>query len=191
MGSYPVIVPVSPGVLCAMGDATTQMRYEHARSFNKTITKTNNEEIARWLEDMQEVVMKDLEEEGIARADQIVKFEAGVRYRGQGFEVDIPIELDDFKTSMGLEILETAFNEEHERLFTFNLDVEHEIVNLRAVAIGQGRRCRPRRFRKATAIRTRRNCATTICGWTEKNSPRPFMTARNLNMATGWTVPAW
>jgi len=138
MGSYPVIVPVSPGVLCAMGDATTQMRYEHARSFNKTITKTSNAEIARWLEDMQEVVMKDLEEEGIARAEQIVKFEAGVRYRGQGFEVDIPIELDDFKVSMGLEILETAFNEEHERLFTFNLDVEHEIVNLRAVAIGQG-----------------------------------------------------
>ena len=29
------------------------------------------------------------------------------------------------------------FNEEHHRLFTFNMDTPHEIVNLRAVALGQ------------------------------------------------------
>ncbi|MFC7050909.1 hydantoinase/oxoprolinase family protein [Emcibacter nanhaiensis] len=138
MGSYPVVVPVSPGVLCAVGDATTQMRYEHARSFNRTSTKTSDGEIATWLAEMQEVVMKDLEEEGVARADQVVKFEAGVRYMGQGFEVDIPIELADFQAGGGLDKLMQAFDEEHERLFTFNLDVEHEIVNLRAVSIGQG-----------------------------------------------------
>ncbi|WP_321390551.1 hydantoinase/oxoprolinase family protein [Emcibacter sp.] len=138
MGSYPVIVPVSPGVLCAVGDATTQMRYEHARSFNRTVSKTTDQEVANWLDEMREVVMSDLEEEGIARADQIIKFEAGVRYCGQGFEVDIPIRAEDFRTGQGLETLMKSFDEEHERLFTFNLDVEHEIVNLRAVAIGQG-----------------------------------------------------
>ena len=29
------------------------------------------------------------------------------------------------------------FDEEHKRLFTFNMDTPHEIVNLRAVALGQ------------------------------------------------------
>mgnify|MGYP001795508606 CR=1 FL=1 len=30
MGSWPAVSPVSPGVLCALGDATTQMRTETA-----------------------------------------------------------------------------------------------------------------------------------------------------------------
>lgn len=138
MGSYPVIVPVSPGVLCAVGDATTQMRYEHARSFNRTVKNTSDTEILEWLDAMGEIVMADLEEEGIAREHQTVKFEAGIRYRGQGFEIDMPIDDQDFKNGTGLELLKNNFNEEHHRLFTFNLEVEHEIVNLRAVAIGQG-----------------------------------------------------
>ncbi len=137
MGSYPVIVPTSPGVLCATGDATTQMRYEHARSFNRMVPDTSDAEIADWLSDMAETVMRELEDEGVPRAQQTVTFEAGVRYAGQGFEVDLPITEDQF-TGGGIAGLTKAFDVEHERLFTFNLDVTHEIVNLRAVALGQG-----------------------------------------------------
>jgi N-methylhydantoinase A len=36
----------------------------------------------------------------------------------------------------GLAALVRRFDEEHERLFTFNMDTPHEIVNLRAVALG-------------------------------------------------------
>lgn len=137
MGTYPVIVPVSPGVLCATGDATTQMRYEHARSFNKTISDTTDGEIASWLADMQETVHGELEAEGIPRSEQTVFFEAGVRYLGQGFEVDLGIDLSDYQSGGGIEKLKAIFDEEHRRLFTFKLDVEHEVVNLRAIALGQ------------------------------------------------------
>lgn len=138
MGSYPVIVPVSPGVLCAAGDATTQMRYEHARSFNRGVAKTSDAEIAEWLQDMQETVHRELETEGVPRAEQIITFEAGIRYMGQGFEVDMELSLADFEADQGIERLKAAFDAEHKRLFTFNLDVEHEVVNLRAVALGKG-----------------------------------------------------
>lgn len=138
MGSYPVVVPVSPGVLCATGDATTQMRYEHARSFNRTVKQTDDAEVAKWLAEMRETVARELEEEGVARDQQTITFEAGVRYAGQGFEVDLPINLNDFESGDGIAKLQAAFDEEHKRLFTFNLDVVHEIVNLRAIALGQG-----------------------------------------------------
>ncbi len=138
MGSYPVVVPVSPGVLCATGDATTQMRYEHARSFNRTVKQTDDAEVAKWLSEMRETVARELEEEGVARDEQTITFEAGVRYSGQGFEVDLPINIGDFEADKGVAALQAAFDEEHKRLFTFNLDVVHEIVNLRAIALGQG-----------------------------------------------------
>lgn len=138
MGSYPVIVPVSPGVLCATGDATTQMRHEHARSFNKGVTKTSDAEIATWLKDMGEVVQQGLDAEGVDRADQEVIFEAGVRYMGQGFDLDMEISLSDFEAGKGIAALKAEFDAEHKRLFTFNLDVEHEVVNLRAIGLGRG-----------------------------------------------------
>lgn len=138
MGSYPVVVPVSPGVLCATGDATTQMRYEHARSFNRTVKQTTDSEVAEWLADMRETVVKELEDEGVPRTMQTITFEAGVRYKGQGFEVDLPINITDFEAGKGIDLLKDAFNEEHKRLFTFNLDVVHEIVNLRAITLGKG-----------------------------------------------------
>jgi len=72
MNSWPVIVPRSPGVLCAVGDATTQARSELSRSHSKKRSQTNSSEIAKILKEM-----------------------------------------------------------------TFNMDAEHEVVNLRAVALGK------------------------------------------------------
>jgi N-methylhydantoinase A len=41
MGSWPVLVPPSPGVLCAFGDATTRTRNDCSRSFVKRFTDTD------------------------------------------------------------------------------------------------------------------------------------------------------
>ena len=45
MGSWPVIVPPSPGLLCAFGDATTRTRNDCSRSFVKRFTETDVGEI--------------------------------------------------------------------------------------------------------------------------------------------------
>lgn len=136
-GSWPVIIPPSPGVLCASGDATTRMRVETQRSFNKRSDNTDDAEIAEVLESMAEEVANELESEGVPRADQTSAFEVDVRYNGQAFEVPLEVKLEDFKSGGGLAKLMTTFDTEHERLFTFNLDVPHEIVNMRAVALGK------------------------------------------------------
>jgi N-methylhydantoinase A len=137
MSSWPVIVPPSPGVLCAYGDATTRMRVETQRSFNKIVSGTSDSEIAAVLADMANVVGAQLTAEGVPTADQTLSFEIDVRYSGQAFEVPLPVKLEDFKAGKGIKTLEQAFDDEHKRLFTFNLDVEHEFVNLRATALGK------------------------------------------------------
>ena len=136
-GSWPVIIPPSPGVLCASGDATTRMRVETQRSFNKRSNNTNDAEITEILQSMADEVASELESEGVPRADQTPAFEVDVRYNGQAFEVPLEVRLEDFKAGKGLAKLMETFDEEHKRLFTFNLDVPHEIVNMRAVALGK------------------------------------------------------
>jgi N-methylhydantoinase A len=45
MGSWPVIVPPSPGLLCAFGDATTRTRTDCSRSFVKRFSDSTTEEV--------------------------------------------------------------------------------------------------------------------------------------------------
>jgi len=137
MQSWPVVIPLSPGVLCAYGDATTRMRIEAARSLNQRRKETDDSAIVAALQQMRKEVARELEAEGVARHDHEYSFEIDVRYYGQAFEVPLPVSLADFEQGMGLQRLIERFDAEHKRLFTFNLDADHELVNLRAVARGQ------------------------------------------------------
>ena len=135
MGSYPAVSPVSPGVLCALGDATTRSRTESARSMSKRISQTTLDEVLGILHEMGEQVRAELLGDGVPAAEIETSFEIDVRYTGQAFEVPMPIDLKRLKAD-GFPALTHRFDDEHHRLFTFNMKAEHELVNLRAVAMG-------------------------------------------------------
>lgn len=136
MGAWPAISPVSPGVLCALGDATTRMRTETARSFSRLATETKVEELISVLDEMAAQTRAELTNDGIPEGQITSEFEVDVRYAGQAFEVPLTIDPDTLRAK-GIDGILERFDEEHRRLFTFNMDTPHEIVNLRAVALGE------------------------------------------------------
>lgn len=136
MGSWPAISPVSPGVLCALGDATTRMRTETARSFSRLASTTRAEELIAILGEMAAQTRAELLSDGVPEAEIASEFEVDVRYAGQAFEVPLTITPEVLRAD-GIEGILKRFDEEHHRLFTFNMDTPHEIVNLRAVALGR------------------------------------------------------
>lgn len=136
MGSWPAISPVSPGVLCALGDATTRMRTETARSFSRLASATRAEDLIAILDEMAAQTRAELVSDGVPEADIVSEFEVDVRYAGQAFEVPLTITADVLRAD-GVDGILRRFDEEHARLFTFNMDTPHEIVNLRAVALGR------------------------------------------------------
>ena len=126
MGSWPVIVPPSPGVLCAYGDATTRLRNEAARTFIRRFSDTSDDEVAGILRELATEAARTVDADETA-----TRYQVDVRYHGQGFELPVEIDLDGF----ALDRVGGEFDAEHEQLFTFTLDAEHEIVNLRAVVL--------------------------------------------------------
>ncbi|WP_088314068.1 hydantoinase/oxoprolinase family protein [Kineosporia sp. R_H_3] len=136
LGSWPVIVPPSPGVLCAYGDATTSLRDESARTFIRRFSETSDTEVAEALAELAAEAQGRLDAEGVAREDQTVTYTVDVRYHGQGFEVPVPVDAATLGDG-GLAAVGARFDTEHTRLFTFALDAEHELVNLRAVVTGR------------------------------------------------------
>ncbi|MFC5819346.1 hydantoinase/oxoprolinase family protein [Nonomuraea harbinensis] len=140
-GSWPVIIPPSPGVLCAYGDATTCLRDEASRTSIKRFSQLTDDELRQMLTELAERAAATLEAEGVGRADQTVTYQVDVRYHGQGFEIPIDLGLDT-----GLEALGKAFDAEHERLFSFLLSNEHEVVSARASVSGPRPDVRPVRL---------------------------------------------
>lgn len=136
MGSWPAISPVSPGVLCALGDATTQMRAETARSFSRRFSDTDEAEVRAILDEMAAQTRDALKADGVPEGEITSQFEIDVRYEGQAFEVPLAIDAETLARD-GLAGITARFDAEHKRLFTFNMESAHELVNLRAVALGK------------------------------------------------------
>lgn len=142
LGCWPVIVPPSPGLLCALGDATTRIRNEVGRTFVRRFSETSGDELLAALRELGESAAATLDAEGVARDDQLLTYQVDVRYRGQGFALAVSVDAARL-TGEGVMSVARDFDNVHRQLFTFALDVEHEFVNLRAVAEGKAPRVKP------------------------------------------------
>jgi N-methylhydantoinase A len=131
MGSWPVIIPPSPGVLCAYGDATTRLRAEASRTFIRRFDDTTDAEVAGILRELEAEAQATLTEGSDGDPETTTRFQVDVRYHGQGFEVPVEVDVD----GLSLDAVGAEFDTEHEQLFTFALDADHELVNLRAVVL--------------------------------------------------------
>ncbi len=137
LGSWPSIIPPGPGVLCALGDATTAVRDERARTYVRRFQDTSAKEIEQILKSLAAEASKAIEGEGVAKSEITTTYQVDLRYHGQGLRLSIAVDLKDLQ-KRGLKSVSDQFDEEHKRLFTFALPLEHELVTLRAAVQGRG-----------------------------------------------------
>ena len=136
-GAWPVIIPPSPGVLCAYGDATTSMRDEAVRTLMRPFSALDDDSLRDVLSELAADARASLLRDGLDEDSLTLTYAADLRYHGQGFEIPVEIDLQAFDgAGGGIGALRAAFDAEHERLFSFLLDNEHEIVTVRATATG-------------------------------------------------------
>ena len=135
MGSFPVLVPPAPGVLCAIGDLVADFRDEFAQTYIRVMGAAQPDEVAEILTGLGERADTWLEGEGIDPAARSIAYTADMRYHRQGYEIPVPVDPDEART--GLEGLEERFNALHEQLYGFRMPgTAAEIVNLRAIGSG-------------------------------------------------------
>lgn len=135
-GAWPVIIPPSPGVLCAYGDATTSLRDESSRTLLRRFSELSDDQVRGVLLELEATARESLLVAGLKEEDLTVTYSADLRYHGQGFEIPITVDIGTFSQGSGLSSLRSRFDAEHERLFAFLLDNEHELVTARATVSG-------------------------------------------------------
>ena len=131
-GSWPVIVPPGPGVLCAYGDATTEIRDEASRTYVTRVDAISAEELMNELDDLRARAAESFLADGIGEDRQKVSYQADFRYAGQAFQLSLPVSSEALREH-GLGALTDEFDRQHEQLFTFAHGQDHEIVMIRAV----------------------------------------------------------
>ena len=134
MGSFPVLVPPAPGLLCAIGDLVADFRDEFAQTYIRVFGDA--ERRARWPRSSRRSASRAtewLDGEGID--------ERGARHHLQRRHALPPAGLRDPGRARprrgarnGLADLDERFNQLHEQLYGFRMPgTPSEIVNLRAV----------------------------------------------------------
>jgi N-methylhydantoinase A len=136
MGSFPVLVPPAPGLLCAIGDLVADFRDEFAQTYIRVLPEAAEEEVASILEGLGERARAFLDGEGIDVESQYIAYTADMRYHRQGYEIPVTIDPAEVRAN-GLDGLDERFDLLHEQLYGFRMhDTLSEIVNLRAVGSG-------------------------------------------------------
>ena len=136
LGSWPVLVPRAPGVLCALGAAVTPYRNEFVSSIMQRLDRADPEEIDAIRQKHRAAAEDWLAAQGIPDENRTITYQLDMRYYRQGLE--IPLEVGDgWLAEEGFDGLRRRFGEVHEHLYDFSLDTEAEIVNLRVAAAGE------------------------------------------------------
>jgi N-methylhydantoinase A/oxoprolinase/acetone carboxylase beta subunit len=92
MGSFPVIVPPSPGLLCALGDLVASFRNEFAQTLIRLTAEVGDDELRATLDELEGRAREGMEAERIPDESQHVDFVADMRSRGQGYEIPVPLD---------------------------------------------------------------------------------------------------
>jgi N-methylhydantoinase A len=112
MGSFPLIVPPAPGLLCAIGDLVADFRDEFAQTYIRLLADATPDEVAGSLDHLGARAATWLDSEGIPDDTRTVTYTADMRYRGQGYEIPVAIDPAEIRAD-GVEGLEERFNGLH------------------------------------------------------------------------------
>jgi N-methylhydantoinase A len=137
MGSFPVVVPPGPGLLCATGDLVAHFREEFARTLIRTVDAVTPEEVSAVLKELGAEAEKWLAREGGAGNVQEVSYNVDLRYYRQGYEIPIEVTEEELAAG-GVDLLVERFHELHEQFYGFRMEgTTCEIVNLRSIAVAR------------------------------------------------------
>lgn len=173
-----VIVPPTPGVLCALGCLMADFRSDFIRTLYLRVSEIEPKDLENHFEVIAQEARDWLAEQHTDETTDAVELRlvrtADMRYRGQSFELTIPVP-DDLSTSSGIAQLLDGFHQYYEQIYGHSdRDAETEIISARVQVVGQT--AKPR-------------MATGAGDWTASPQPIGVRTVRLTDQP--WEAPVY
>lgn len=130
-----VVVPPTPGVLSALGGLIADMKNDFVQTIYADLTPAVLPDLAARFAAMEAEAIKWLHEDQGHEGHHILQWSAEMRYRGQSFEIDTPLDPADLAGDGSA--LAAAFHAEHARLYGHSdPHAAIQIITLRLVIAG-------------------------------------------------------
>lgn len=136
LGMGRVLIPRTPGVLCALGLLMTDLRSDFSATSLMRLDQATPEQVQAIFDDLRARARAWFEAEGIAHPARVLNLAVDVRYAGQNYEIavalpDGPVDAATFDT------IREGFLAAHRQLYGFVAEGEPmQLVTFRAAASG-------------------------------------------------------
>lgn len=131
-----VVVPPTPGVLSALGGLIADVKSDFIQTVYQDLKPGVEALLRSAFESLGNRAMAWLRDEQGFTGDYTLAYTADMRYRGQSYEIETPVDPDSVAAG-DLAAVSVAFHEQHERLFGHrDADAMMQIINVRLVISG-------------------------------------------------------
>ncbi|SPZ48170.1 hydantoin utilization protein a [Agrobacterium tumefaciens] len=131
-----IIVPLTPGTLCALGLLLTDLRSDFAISRLMKVDQNAVEPMITGFASLEAQAASWFEQEGIETERRVVNRTADMRYVGQNYELQVSVPAGELGADT-LQTLVNGFEQAHQQRFGFIAEGEQiQIVTLRLEAAG-------------------------------------------------------
>jgi N-methylhydantoinase A len=132
-----IIIPNNPGLFSAMGLLFTDAKHTYVKSIRKKLRDIDYSNLEQSYLILEKQGLVVLTEEGFKATSIAHKRFVDLRYVGQGFELQIPIEGINLQNKKSKDQIMMRFNEKHQSIYGYILeDEEVELVNIRLNSLG-------------------------------------------------------
>ena len=136
LGMRRILVPLTPGILCALGLLMTDLRTSFASTRLQVLTDDSATGLQGIYDDLEARAKHWFTEEGIAAARRELRRTVDVRYVGQNYEISVPVPEGPI-TAASFEAIRSGFLEGHRQLYGFIAEGEPiQLVTYRVEAVG-------------------------------------------------------
>lgn len=134
-----IVVPPSPGTFCAWGSLLADFRIDFAQTFRRPVTDLDRAALREWYAEREREGTALLLEQAQRVRDTLALCSADMRYRGQGFNVEVPLDRSLIE-SEDPEGLCAAFHRRYDEVYgTADPSLGVDFVTARLTVLGRTR----------------------------------------------------
>ena len=181
VGINRIIIPPTPGVLCALGCLMADFRSDFIRTLYLRLNELEPSDLEGRFTEIEHEAQSWLNAQNIDQETDVVGIQlvrsADMRYRGQSFELTIPVPAD-LSTANGFAQLLDGFHQHYEQIYGHSdREADTEIISVRVQVVGQT-------IKPSMALAGSETSRA-------KNAPEP-VGVRSVRLATpAWEVPVF
>jgi len=142
-----VLIPPAPGISSAIGLLVADIKHDYSITRIQEMDKFLPSDINKIWAEIEEKAISRLKKEGVSSQSIMLHRSIDMRYKGQSFEITVPVPGGEITDNVINEITR-AFDNTHDRLYGYSCDDPIEGVIFRVSAIGKTPKIRPKRLIK-------------------------------------------